>query len=143
MVTPEQWEQIEQELQGFYGKVTLKLQGRELTLVKSMYSENRLAIVVYIDGKYKPAWGLPEHKERDPFVDQIWRKRTKSLYPPKKKAKIIKVLGKRRASKEFELDKKYIGYVPVFNTAKSLINQYKKIKDLEFISIGITTGETA
>ncbi len=33
MVTPEQWEQIEQELQGFYGKVTLKLQGRELTLI--------------------------------------------------------------------------------------------------------------
>ncbi|MGH1460974.1 MAG: hypothetical protein ACRBB6_02945 [Neptuniibacter sp.] len=108
-----------------------------------MYSESRLAIIVYIDGHYSPAWGFPEHKKRDPFVDKIWRKRTKSLYPPKKKAQIIKVWGKRKAYKEFELDKKYIRYEPVFNTAKSLIHQYKKIKDLEFVSIGITTGEIA
>lgn len=136
-VTKEQWEKIEQQLQGIYGEVVLSFEGRKLTIEKRLIKENKLAILVFIDGTIKPANGFPGGEHFDEFVKSVWRERTHSVWSPTQRAKIIKTFGKRRAKKQFpDLEKKLSFWTPDFSTAASLRRKLQKLDGLEVVSIG-------
>ena len=136
-ITKEQWDQIEKELKGMFGTVTLGLEGKELQIRRSQVAEGRWELIVYIDGSFKPAWGWSSGEAYWPFVEKIWRKRSKAHYSPKRQKEIIKIWGKRRAKKDFpNLEEKIHWYEPIFKTAKSLVSQYRKIEGLEVVCIG-------
>ncbi len=137
-MTKEQWDQIEEEMKGQLGRVVLSLEGRELILKKMFVKENQLAIAVFIDGEIQPACGWPGHELFDAFTQKVWRKRTRSIYKPSRKAKIIKDFGKRRAKEYFpDLDKTLESWWPDFSTAASMRRALQKNKDMELVCIGL------
>ncbi|WP_027853369.1 hypothetical protein [Marinobacterium litorale] len=144
-ITKEQWAEIEEQLQDMFGRVELMLEGRKLTLEKRFVKENRLAILVFIDGSFNLGWGFPDMDSFDEFVQKVWRERTHSIHPPKERARIIKTFGKRAAKKHFpRLDEKLSFWTPDFSTAKSLRRKLQKLEGLEVVSIGYQsqTAET-
>lgn len=133
MISKEQWKEIKEALNGSYGLVKFKLNGKEVTLEKRFIKENVLAICVFIDGQLQPAMGYPGN-HFDPIVEQLWNKRSRSAYTAKQKQSWIKIYGKRRVKKEVEdLDKKIEWYEPFFKTFASMQRKYKKVDGLEFV----------
>lgn len=133
MITKEQWEEIEKGLSGSFGAVKFRLGEKEITLEKRFIKENVLAICVFIDGTMNQKIGWSgEHY--DPIVEQLWNKRSRSVFSPIQKKRIEKDFGKRRAKKVFEdLDKKVEWHEPFFKTFASMQRKYKKIEGLEFV----------
>ncbi len=132
MIKKEEWEQIKKELSGIYGVVEFELDNKKITVAKRMISENKLALIVYIDEKIDYSLCLGD-KENE-IVKKVWCKKTRSVYTAKEKASLIKIWGKREIKKHHDLDKKSIGYSPCFNTYSVLERQYKKLKDLSLVT---------
>jgi len=140
-LTKQQWQKLEEELDfGSFGEAKLKLDDDTINLQRKFISKNTVAIAVYINGTIKPGWGVVNMDMFDPKVKQLWRKRTKSLYGHKKKKELIKIFGIRRARKDFDIDKTTEWYEPYFPTFGALKRLYKKIENLEVISIGYKAG---
>ena len=105
-ISKAEWQQVEDELKGFYGVVTFKYQSCDITVARCTTGEGKRDLMVYIDGTANFSWGYPKGQYMDgehfrPIVQSIWRKRSRSYYPPKQQKEIIKVWGKRRAKKEY------------------------------------------
>lgn len=135
-ISKEQWAEIEERLKGFYVNVKFTLSGHEICIQKKLYKENQYALVVYIDGVWKGLW-MSGDKDPvyDPIVKQVWRRRTRAVFSPSKKAELIKGFGKRRAKKYFSrLDDVVEYWNPDFKTAASLVRQFKKIDGLELVA---------
>lgn len=143
MVSAEQWKEIENELCGSFGTVKLRLEGKEICLSKTLVSENRLGIVIFIDGSYNPGWGWVDSGIYDDFVTKIWKPRSKLHYPPKEQKQLNKIWGKREAKKRYDFSKKFIWYQPVFEKFGPLKRQYQKLEGLEVISIGYQLEKSA
>lgn len=142
-ITKEQWNAIEQEMKDPMGRVVLKLEGRQLSLEKCFIAENKLAILVFIDGTINPGWGWEGSDHFDPFVKRVWRQSSRSVYKPSEQARIIKNLGKRLAKKTFpDMDKKLHFWLGDFKTAVSMRRTLQKNKEIELVSIGYV-AETA
>jgi hypothetical protein len=139
MISQEQWEKIEQQLGGAFGTVKLSLDGKEISLEKRLISENTLGIIVYIDGAYSLAWGMVDHEMHDPFVAQVWKPRSRSVFSPKQQKELIKIWGKREVKKRHDFSKKIVWYQPLFERFGPLKRQYKKLKALEVLQIGHVT----
>jgi len=140
-LTKQQWQKLETELDfGAFGQAKLKLDDNTISLQRKFISKNTVAIVVYINGTIKPGWGIVNLDMFEPKVKLLWRKRTKSLYSDKKKKEFIKIFGIRGARKDFDIDKKTEWYEPHFPTFGGLKRLYKKIENLEVISIGYKAG---
>lgn len=134
MITKEQWEKIRRELSGVYGSIKFKLDETELLVKKGFISENKLAIMVYINGIIQIGAGWTDSKVFNPITQKVWCIRANSIFKPKEKAKLIKIWGKREAYKRHDLDKKIVSYVPYFNTFATFERQYKKLENLELIT---------
>lgn len=131
-ISKAQWVDIESQLTGLFGRVDLSLQGRKLTLEKQFIAENQLAILVFIDGSIQPVAGWVGSKHYDPFVAQVWRKRSKTLYSAARIKQTEKELGKRKAKEFFpNLNKKLEYYEGYFTTFASLKRVLAKQKDLQ------------
>lgn len=134
MITKEQWEKIKRELSGVYGNVKFKLDETELFVKKGFIAENKLAIMVYMDGIIQIGAGWTDSKVFNPITKKVWCTKTRSYFKPKEKAKLIKIWGKREAYKRHDLDKKIVSYVPFFGTYSTFERQYKKLENLELIT---------
>lgn len=135
-ISKHEWPVIEERLKSFYVNVKFTLSGHEITVQKVLYKENQYALCVYIDGSWKGLW-MSGDKDPvyDPIVKQVWRKRSRALYSPAKKARIKKSLGVRRTKEMFpDLDKAIVMWMPDFSTAASLVRQFKKIEGLELVA---------
>ena len=134
MITTEQWEEIKKALRGEYGSATFTLSEKEITLEKVFIKENQLVICVFIDREMNQAMGWPCMDNYNPMVEEIWNKRSRSVYTAKQKESWTRIYGKRRVKKEIEdLDKKVEWYQPFFKTFASMQRKYKKIESLEFV----------
>jgi len=143
-ITKDQWADIEKELSGYFGQVKLVLEGRVLTLKKEFFNENRLCIVVYIDGKWCPAWSNEKSEQFDPITHRVWCESKKRIYPHKRKAELEKRLGKRAARKYFPgLDKTLSYWMPCFMSFRTMKGVLNKQTGLELVSIGYTTSSTS
>lgn len=132
-ITNAQWQTIEANLTRVYAHQKFRLGVHEITVLKERVAENKFALIVYIDGQWKGLWMTPDKDPvYGPIVTQVWRKRTRKLYPPTQRQKLVKSVGVRRAKKLFpNLDKTIEHWVPDFNTAKSLVRQFRKVDGLE------------
>ncbi|WP_299001747.1 hypothetical protein [uncultured Shewanella sp.] len=134
-ITVEQWQQIEKEMSGVFGRVEFLLNGTKINLEKQFIAENRLGILVFINGSINH--GLCYADPLDPIAQQVWRKRSKALYSAKKKAELLKGFGKRRAKEWFpNIDKKREWLEPYFPQFGSLKRQYSKLEALTLVSLG-------
>lgn len=134
MITKEQWEKIRRELSGVYGSIKFKLDETELLVKKGFIAENKLAILVYINGVIQLGQGYTSSEVFNPITKKIWCAKTRSYFKQKEKEKLIKIWGKREAYKRYDLDKKIVSYVPYFNTYATFERQYKKLENLELIT---------
>lgn len=136
-INNEQWKLVEGELRNTFGQVTFKLGDDDIRIAKAMASETKLVLVAYINEEYCHGWSDPDHELYKPVTEILWRKRTRRVWSPVQVKKIMKIYGKRRAKSEFpDIDDVITWRVPCFNTAKSVVTQYKRIKGLELICIG-------
>ncbi|CUB06641.1 hypothetical protein Ga0061065_12022 [Marinomonas fungiae] len=133
-LTKENWTTLEGALSGLLGHAKLKLGDREITLQKRMISENKLGLLVYIDGAIQQGMGWPDSKHHDPIVKQIWRARSRSYYTAKEQKDLIKSYGKRQVKKLIpNLEDQFHWYEPMFLTFKSLQRQYSRIEGLTLL----------
>ncbi|WP_419057188.1 hypothetical protein [Kluyvera georgiana] len=136
-ITKEQWQGIQNTLGGLYSRVEFKLSsGEKIAVYKAMVSENKLALIVWIDDTRSEAWGWPSHKDFRPVTKVVWRRKT---YKPG--ASIIRRASKTRDGQRW-LKRKENAYlhevveywVCYFSTAASLVRQFKKIDGLEIVT---------
>lgn len=69
-ITNEQWEEIKDQFSSFVGRVELIFEGHRIVLKRQQISENKLGIVVYIDGYIRGQWNA----ESFPIIKQVWCK---------------------------------------------------------------------
>jgi hypothetical protein len=74
VVTKQQWEEIEKELQNPWGSVSLLCDGYELTL-QVQRDKMRLVIIPYIGGHFKGVWIGTDCEERRRFMRVVKRKK--------------------------------------------------------------------
>lgn len=142
-ISKEQWADIEERLKSFYVNVKFTLSGHEICVQKVLYKENQYALCVYIDGSWKGSWMMgnkdPEH---DPIVKQVWRRRTRSVFSPAKKKRLIKAFGIRGSKRVFPNMNQVIEYWnPDFKTAASLVRQFKKIDGLKLVTEPVNAND--
>ena len=99
MITKEQWEEIKKQLAGVYGEVKFKLDETELFVKKSFIAENKLAILVYINEAIQLGQGYTDSEVFNPITQKVWCTKTRSVYKPKEKEKLIKIWGKEKHTK--------------------------------------------
>ncbi|MCY0966155.1 hypothetical protein [Parathalassolituus penaei] len=136
MITKEQWSQLQQQLASSHVVVTLELDGNRLTIERRHMTENRTALCVFINGSIRIGSGWPDSDHFSSLTEKVWRKRSKALYGPAKIKQLEKELGKRGARQVFsKLDKTIEWFDPTFNTAASLVRQFKRLQGLTLVSI--------
>ena len=136
-ISKDQWPAIQKELESGLARVEFRLGENKIAIRRVNISENRTALAVYIDGVMNFSEGWPSSEQFRPLTEQIWRKRSKSIYSPAKVKKMEKDIGKRRVRKICpDIDKKLEWYDPTFNTAASLVRQFKKLEGLALIECG-------
>lgn len=140
-IRKEHWQQVEAELKSSIASVRFKLGDDEISVRRVRTSESKTALAVYINGQIKGA-ELGLIKDVPELNQKVWRKRTKAKYSPKHKAQIIKIWGKRAAKKHYEdLEEQYVYFDPTFNTAASVVRQFKKLDGLKVVKVGLKTAE--
>ena len=140
-ISKEVWQQIEDGLKSTFASAEFKLGNDEIHVTRVRLSESKTALAVYINGKIKGSdTGIT--KDAPEINQQVWRKRTRAKYQPKFKAQVIKIWGKREAKKRYsDLEDKHVFFDPTFNTAASVVRQFKKIDGLEVVRVGVKTAE--
>lgn len=136
MITKEQWSEIEKTLQGLLARAEFKLGEDKISVERRQVKEGKYELVVFFNGEIKGAWSHdPESENYQPLIEKFWKKVTRSLYSAQSINKATKGMSKKRKQEFLDrLDnKKFIHYKPCWPKAKTLVNHFKKIKDLEFI----------
>lgn len=136
-ITKEQWEGIQNTLSGLYTRVEFTLpSGEKIAVYKTMVSENKMALIVWIDDTRSEEWGWPMHKDFRPITKTVWRRKT---YKPG--ASIIRRASKTREGQRWLKRKENAHIFEVveywvchFNTSASLVRQFKKIDGLELVT---------
>lgn len=134
-ITAEQWKGLQETLQGIYVSAKLRYGDHDITVEKRRVGENKYALAVFLDGSIKGSWFDGDDEVYGPLVKLFWRKRTRALFKPKEKSRLKKDFNKRQVKELFpRIDETWVIYDPTFNTAASLIRQFKKIEGLELVT---------
>jgi hypothetical protein len=136
-----QWEAIEKRLRGIFGEVKFRVDGHEVAVQRKFVAEGRSSLWVYINGKIEYKHMMPDKETKlfDPIVERVWRPRVTHLVSPqKKKALELKWKAKRYSERDIQamkmiegFDKHFLGYVPDYSTARTLVRRFKKIEGIE------------
>lgn len=135
-VTKEQWAAVKETLKGLYFDVKFRLQtGEEITVNKRFIAENKMALVVWIDGERNPGWGFQNLDTFRPVVKQVWHRKT--FRPAAKEVRRISALKGGKAylkRKENQYLHKVVEYWEcTFSTAAALVRQFSKIDSIELV----------
>lgn len=114
-----------QKLNRIFGVVKLHADGFDVTLTVEQ-SKMKLVITTYIDGVFKGVWMMPDKGVNYPEQKFLNKKIIKS-YSPKRKAELIKKLGKKRAYELFDLDRESFFYTPNWSNGKTALNHMLKV----------------
>ncbi|EAO1206255.1 hypothetical protein EX075_13905 [Salmonella enterica] len=136
-ISKEQWQGIQNTLADMYSHVKFKLPtGEVISVMKSFISENKTALIVWIDDTRCEAWGIKNHDDYRPVTELVWRRKT---YKPG--AFIIRRASKTRDGQRWLKLKENAHLHEVveyrvchFSTAASLVRQYRKIEGLELVT---------
>ncbi|HBA1402913.1 hypothetical protein [Citrobacter koseri] len=136
-ISKEQWNGIQNTLCRMYSEVTFRMpSGEEIAVNKSFIAENKMALIVWVNGERSTAWGLPTHEQFRPLVKHVWRRQTR-----RPGASVIRKISKMKGGKRWLKQKENAHlydvveyWVCYFNSAASLVRQYRKIEGLELVT---------
>ena len=127
-LTKEQWQKVDRQLSGIYGKIEMLVDGRKVTFERCRVSKNKLGIQTFIDGVFKGAWVLSDNTHPE---QRYLRQYSKFLHTKKQRDAGAK-LGKRlRKEMGIDYEKKISFFVPDWSSAAQIRRHYEKT----FISI--------
>ena len=124
-MTKEEWTRVEQALTGTSGVAKLLVDGRDIVFQRQLVGNNRLGIMMFIDGSFSWKWCI------NIFPEQKYLKRQeKFLYSTKTRAE-FKKLSKRDKNylakdHAFNADKKIVSYSPIWNSGIEIRRHYQK-----------------
>ena len=141
-ITKEPCINIENELASTFGNVVFSVGDHKVSVQRNRTSESTTVLSVYIDDFIKGEW-FNKKESRPACLEQVWRKRSISLYKPTEIKRIQKAFGKRDAIKHFpKLHDKKEYFDSFFTTSKSLVRQFKRIENIELELIGGVSYES-
>ncbi|NVK42135.1 MAG: hypothetical protein HWE39_12920 [Oceanospirillaceae bacterium] len=137
-ITEEQWVDIQSQLKGVHGEVILRYGDIRVTLSKGLIGESKLVIAVYLNNQIKPSMGMADMPDSfDPVTELLWHRKTRAIYPPTRRKKMLQAYTKKELKeRNIDLDRKHIWYEPFFSKFNTLKTQYRKLDQLEVVSIG-------
>ena len=126
MLTKEQKTFILKQLESPLNHIELDCDGFKIWLSLKRY-KMRLVIDIYINGVFKGEWlGFTETHPETKYLPI----KRRPYYTPKRKAEIIKALGKREAKKMFpKLDEVHEGRTSFFTSPKAALSHLIKVSD--------------
>ena len=131
-ITKEQWAKIQERLKSSFATMQFIVGEHTISVERRSVSESKTALAVFVDGKIEWKNAFDSDGGRPDIITKVWRRRSKAIFPPAKKAKLLKNFGKRKAKEYFpKMDEVMESYDPFFNTAASLVRQFKKIEGIE------------
>lgn len=128
-------ERIERELSVPYGMVDLDCDGYRVAIRVEPYRKLSYSLTVYVNGQWRGEWVKGQCEEARRFMCPSSR----SLYTPKRKAEIVKALGKRQAAKVFpKLNEKMVIYLPNWRSPRSMLRHFCKTNErIAVLSVGM------
>jgi hypothetical protein len=138
-ITKEMWEDIEAEMSGVWSNIVFSYKGHNVKVIRARESESKTCLEVYIDNHIKGEWhsfsaenGISD--KAPVILADVWCKKSKSLYRPSLKAKLIKNWGKRGVKKHYpDIDDKIVFYSPNFSKSSVLCRQFKKLEGITLV----------
>lgn len=121
----EQWKKAEEIVSCPYGILRLKIDGYNITVIMAHEKGLKYCLAVYVNGKIKGEWIVNDCEERRRFYHQV----TKNTLTAKKKAEMIKTVGKRRFEKWVKENPElysYKYYEPYFGSFRMLKSHFVK-----------------
>lgn len=98
-LTPVQWAELEKTIHTGY-PVYLQCDGHRVTLLKNIPDKGAVKFVVFVDGWMRGEWLV---NKTEPFINFLHQKRQKVYggWPAAYFKEMVKIYGKRKASKKF------------------------------------------
>ena len=128
-MTKEQWEQAEKSLSLHYGRVEMKIDGYDVTIVVEPLKALKNVLVVYMNGELKGKWLSEDCEERRRF----FQKHTKNLLSRKEQKRLAR---EKKAVREAVGKTTYEWYSPYWTSFRSLKSHLiKSNKSIELIKI--------
>lgn len=129
---PGQWNGIENTLDNvLFQEVRLLIDGYRVAARKVVTGKNQLGILIYVNGEIRGEWvTAADDGEPVEVARRFWREKRRSLYPPKKRAQLVKAYGKRRVRQYFpDIDKVLRIWLPEWKSARALRRHLVKHND--------------
>jgi hypothetical protein len=135
-ISKDDWNDIEEKLKTWMPYVEFKLNNDIISIKRVMKGEGKTTLAVYINDKIEGSWARSDDETERPIcIVDVWCLRSASFYKAKDIKHIEKVLGKRRAKKEYpKLHDRQFWHVPYFSKASVLVRQFKKIDGLILVN---------
>lgn len=136
-ISKEEWGTIKEALLPHHGAVKFSHNGNEILVNKRQVGENKLKLIVYINGVVNYGWGIPDNKEYKPEYKPYLNSNKMQRYANKTKKEIIKIYGKRRALKEYpELNSHREYWFADFATFSTFKGVFNKLDGLKLVATG-------
>lgn len=121
-MTKEQWDSVERELSSEFGRVNLKIDSYDVTLIVEPYKKLQKCIAVYVNGKIKTENIMNDCDIRRRF----YCKHTKQLFKADKKKEAKMTRAERKALEELRKETVYEHYEPWWTSFKSMKQHFVK-----------------
>lgn len=132
-MTEEQWKQAERQLSSLYGKVKMKIDGYEITVVVEPMKGMKLVLMVYVNGYFRGKWLTEDCDIRRRFYYCSKR----SLLNAKAKKRLQR--EKKAIREEIQKEMEYTTFSPYFGSFRTLKSHF--IKNNQSIELCEGAGE--
>lgn len=119
-LTKEEIARIEKELSMPWGRVKLQCDTFLITVEVRRIAKLKFSPIAFVDGTIDYDWVITDCEQRRRFMRPTYR----YLYTPTRRKELEKIFGKRRAAKQFDLDKKITYYGFDWPSVKSMVRHF-------------------
>ena len=128
-MTKEEWEQAENSLAWSYGRVGMKIDGYDVTVVVEPLKALKNVLVVYVNGEWKGKWLSEDCEERRRF----YQKHTGNILSRKEQKRLAR---EKKAVREAVGKTTYDWYSPYWTSFRSLKSHLiKNNKSIELVKL--------
>lgn len=117
-MTREDWKKAEEKCSELFGRCVLSVDGRRVEIVRSLFTNNSIALMVYIDGVFKGTWMTSDCAEKAYMNESI-----RCLL---KKQELDKITKNKKERERLLKQAEYKTYSPQFGSFRTLKSQYRK-----------------
>ncbi len=141
MPTKAQWDEIEKQLSGYFGRVELRCDGYKVVAAIEPIDKLKQGIVVYVNGVWKGEWMRGEAEEAKKFHREMKR----FLYPASKREEAKKKLRSRHLHATLRdwyagvAERSVFTWAPYWTSARAFTRHLRKTcTDIEVVSLEYT-----